>query len=105
MADQPQATPAAIAMNRFGLGARAGEAAPSDPKQWLMGQLGLGESAYRPMAEALDAQQSSLVLAAECAERQRAIRDAQGDDKQAVRKTYNEKLRDTYRAAVNARFL
>ena len=28
----------AIALNRFGLGARAGEAAPADPKGWLRGQ-------------------------------------------------------------------
>jgi uncharacterized protein (DUF1800 family) len=103
MADQPQATPAAIAMNRFGLGARAGEAAPSDPKHWLMSQL--DAAAYQPMPQALAAQPSSLSLAAEFADRQRAIRDAQGDDRQAVRKSYNEKLRDTYRAAVNARFL
>jgi uncharacterized protein (DUF1800 family) len=103
MADQPQATPAAIAMNRFGLGARAGEAAPSDPKHWLMSQLDV--AAYQPMPQALAAQPSSLSLAAEFADRQRAIRDAQGDDRQAVRKSYNEKLRDTYRAAVNARFL
>jgi uncharacterized protein (DUF1800 family) len=103
MADQPQATPAAIATNRFGLGARAGEAAPPDPKHWLMSQL--DGAAYQPMPQALASQPSSLSLATEFADRQRAIRDAQGDDKQAVRKSYNERLRDTYRAAVNARFL
>jgi uncharacterized protein (DUF1800 family) len=103
MADQPQTTPAAIAMNRFGLGARAGESPPSDPKRWLMSQL--GGAAYQPMPQALATQPSSLSLAADFADRQRAIRDAHGDDKQAVRKSYNEKLRDTYRAAVDARFL
>ena len=39
MADVTSVTPAAIALNRFGLGARAGEAAPSDPKRWLTSQL------------------------------------------------------------------
>jgi len=31
---------AAIALNRFGLGARPSDAAPSDPRGWLLGQLG-----------------------------------------------------------------
>ena len=31
---------AAIALNRFGLGARPGDAAPADPRDWLLGQLG-----------------------------------------------------------------
>jgi uncharacterized protein (DUF1800 family) len=103
MADQPQATPAAIAMNRFGLGARAGETAPSDPKHWLASQLDSG--VYQPVPQAWAAQPSSLSLAADYAERQRAIRDASDDDKPAVRKTYNEALREIYRAAANARFL
>lgn len=32
-------TPAAIAMNRFGLGARPGEPVPDDPKRWLNAQF------------------------------------------------------------------
>ncbi|MGV7246796.1 DUF1800 domain-containing protein [Caballeronia sp. M23-90] len=95
-------TPAAIAMNRFGLGARAGETAPADPKQWLAAQL--TGATYQPVPPALENQPSSSVLAAEFAERQVAIRAAGSDDKKGVRKAYNEKLRDTYRAAVNARF-
>jgi uncharacterized protein (DUF1800 family) len=31
---------AGIALNRFGLGARASDPLPSDPKRWLLGQLG-----------------------------------------------------------------
>jgi uncharacterized protein (DUF1800 family) len=96
-------TPAAIALNRFGLGARAGEAAPSDPRRWLTDQL--AGATYQAMPPALADQPSSSTLAAEFAERQVAIRHAGADDKQAVRKSYNEKLRDTYRAAVNARFM
>src|SRR5687768_3145279 len=38
----------AIARNRFGLGARAGEAAPDSAKGWLLDQLGRFES--RPSA-------------------------------------------------------
>ena len=33
-------SPAAIALNRFGLGARADDAAPPDPKRWLTDQFG-----------------------------------------------------------------
>jgi uncharacterized protein (DUF1800 family) len=95
-------TPAAIALNRFGLGARADEAPPSDPKRWLANQL--TGAAYQAMPSALADQPTSIALAAEFAERQSAIRNAGADDKQSVRKSYNEKLRDTYRAAVNARF-
>src|SRR5258708_13128255 len=103
MADVTSVTPAAIALNRFGLGARAGQTAPSDPKRWLANQL--AGASYQAMPLALVNQPSSSALSAEFAERQSAIRNAGNDDKQAVRKSYNEKLRDTYRAAVNARFL
>ncbi|SAL30601.1 DNA-directed DNA polymerase B [Caballeronia udeis] len=96
-------TPAAIALNRFGLGARAGEAAPSDPKGWLKSQL--SGASYQAMPQALGDQPASTALAAEFADRQNAIRNAGADDKQAVRKSYNEKLRDIYRSAVNARFV
>ncbi|MDB5785760.1 DUF1800 domain-containing protein [Caballeronia mineralivorans] len=103
MADMTSVTPAAIALNRFGLGARAGEATPSDPKRWLTSQL--AGASYQAMPPALANQPTSSALSAEFADRQSAIRNAGNDDKQAVRKSYNEKLRDTYRAAVNARFL
>jgi uncharacterized protein (DUF1800 family) len=43
--------PTAIALNRFGLGARPTEPAPSDPKSWLRGQLGR----FEPRPEALAA--------------------------------------------------
>src|ERR1700692_1455999 len=103
MGDVTSVTPAAIALNRFGLAARAGEAAPSDPKRWLASQL--AGASYQAMPPALANQPSSSALAAEFAERQSAIRNAGNDDKQAVGKSYNEKLRDIYRAAVNARFV
>ncbi|CAN7744112.1 DUF1800 domain-containing protein [Caballeronia sp. LjRoot29] len=104
MADvTPAVTPAAIALNRFGLGARAGAIAPSDPKGWLKSQL--SGASYQVTPPALGDQPSSSALAAEFAERQSAIRNAGADNNQAVRKAYNEKLRDIYRSAVNARFL
>ena len=33
-------SPGAIALNRFGLGARPGDVAPADPQRWLVDQFG-----------------------------------------------------------------
>ena len=49
----PTLAPAAIALNRFGLGARPDEAIPSDPKAWLLGQMDRFEVRPAPFA-ALD---------------------------------------------------
>ncbi|SAK96877.1 DNA-directed DNA polymerase B [Caballeronia fortuita] len=103
MAIAPQVSPAAIAVNRFGLGARAGEPLPADPRGWLIAQADPRASAYQPMPPALSSQPSSTALAAQFAERQRALRDASDADKPAVRKQYGEQIRDVYRNAVDAR--
>ena len=52
-------TAAAIAINRFGLGARSGDPLPSDPKGWLLGQLGRFE--VRPPALASVPARSEIV--------------------------------------------
>jgi uncharacterized protein (DUF1800 family) len=44
MADKPHLTAAGVALNRFGLGARPDDAAPADPRAWLLEQL----DAYEP---------------------------------------------------------
>ncbi|SAK54990.1 DNA-directed DNA polymerase B [Caballeronia temeraria] len=103
MAIAPQLSPAAIAVNRFGLGARPGEPLPADPRGWLIEQADPRKSAYQPMPPALNGQPSSAALAAQFAERQRALRDASDADKPAVRKQYGEQIRDVYRNAVDAR--
>ncbi|SAL71422.1 DNA-directed DNA polymerase B [Caballeronia peredens] len=103
MAQAPQFSPAAIAVNRFGLGARPGEPLPDDPRGWLAAQADPQRSLYRPLPAALSGQPSSAALAAQFAERQRAIRDASDADKPAVRKQYAEQIRDVYRSAVDAR--
>ncbi|KXU83615.1 hypothetical protein CR51_42270, partial [Caballeronia megalochromosomata] len=103
MAIAPQLSPAAIAVNRFGLGARPGEALPADPRGWLIEQADPRTSAYQPVPPALNSQPSSAALAAQFAGRQRALRDASDADKPAVRKQYGEQIRDTYRDAVDAR--
>lgn len=62
-----------IALNRFGLGARPGDVAPSDPKAWLLGQF----AAYQPRPAALATAPTSAAVSAELAEyfdQQRMIR-------------------------------
>ncbi|MDR5746928.1 DUF1800 domain-containing protein [Caballeronia sp. LZ029] len=103
MAIAPQLSPAAIAVNRFGLGARPGEPLPADPRGWLIEQADPRASAYQAMPPALNGQPSSAALAAQFADRQRALRDASDADKPAVRKQYGEQIRDIYRNAVDAR--
>lgn len=64
---------ASIALNRFGLGARPGEDAGSDPRKWLAGQI----AAFEPRPQAIAAQVPSTQIASELAdfyERQRLLR-------------------------------
>jgi uncharacterized protein (DUF1800 family) len=103
MAIAPTLSPAAIAVNRFGLGARPGEPLPDDPRGWLIEQADPRLSAWQPTPPALNGQPSSAALAAQFAERQRALRDASDADKPAVRRHYGEQIRDVYRNAVDAR--
>ncbi|MBN3766276.1 DUF1800 domain-containing protein [Burkholderia sp. Ac-20365] len=116
----PPLSAAAIALNRFGLGARSDEAPPANPKHWLVAQF----DAYQPMPAAWAAQPSTLAIAAELAdERQQAMANATNsasnpastpaassnpDDarkaaRQAANKAVRMESRDTYRSAVNAR--
>jgi len=116
----PPLSAAAIALNRFGLGARSDEAPPGNPKHWLLAQF----DAYQPMPAAWAAQPSTLAIAAELAdERQQAMANAAnpasnpasspaassnpGDARKAARQAANKAVRmesrDTYRSAVNAR--
>jgi len=100
MAEAPHLTPAAIAGNRFGLGIRADEPVPPEPKAWLLGQF----QTYQARPSAWANQASSVTLSRDLADRQTALRDAaSSSDKDALRKTYGQQVRETYRAAVNAR--
>jgi uncharacterized protein (DUF1800 family) len=112
MAIAPTLSPAAIAVNRFGLGARPGEALPADPRAWLVEQADPRTSSYQPMPPALANQPSSATLAAQFGERQQALREAKNSanddksdksDRAAVRKQYAMEIRDDYRGAVDAR--
>jgi uncharacterized protein (DUF1800 family) len=126
MANSPASPPlsaAAIALNRFGLGARADEAPPSDPKGWLLAQF----DAFQPMPAAWSDQPTSLAIATDLAQqRQQAMANAMPASssasgpsmastpatttdptkqvaRQAANKAIRAEARDTYRAAVNAR--
>ncbi|WP_199541593.1 DUF1800 domain-containing protein [Paraburkholderia kururiensis] len=65
----PATDAAAIALNRFGLGARPGDAPPREPKAWLVEQL----SAYQPMPAAWSGLPSSVALAADFAQRREQV--------------------------------
>lgn len=70
-----------IAINRFGLGARPGEAAPGDPKAWLLDQLGRFDATPASIAAA----PASAAVAGELADyydQQRHLRQQFGPRKQ-----------------------
>ncbi|RDU96001.1 DUF1800 domain-containing protein [Trinickia dinghuensis] len=100
MTDSPHLTEAAIALNRFGLGARGDESPPSDPKAWLLNQF----DRYDPKPAALAQQPDSPAVAQELgAARQQVASGADQDAKLAARKMLRTEVRDAYRDAVDAR--
>ncbi len=68
---------ASIALNRFGLGARADQPAPSDPVAWLTGQF----AKYNPKPDAIATAATSAAVSAELADyirQQRSLRAQAG---------------------------
>ncbi|WP_175115461.1 DUF1800 domain-containing protein, partial [Paraburkholderia solisilvae] len=82
MNDAAAAHSAAIALNRFGLGANANEPAPADPKAWLLAQFDRYDA--RPAAWANEPDSASLVT--DFAQRRREMREMrkQGKDGSAA---------------------
>jgi uncharacterized protein (DUF1800 family) len=100
MSNSPGMNPAAIALNRFGLGARSDDAPPADPRRWLLEQL----DAYQPAPPAWAALPGTLALAQQFGEEQMQARENADDaGKAAARKALRGEVLGTYRAAVNAR--
>lgn len=91
--------PTCIAVNRFGLGVRADEAPPAEPRRWLLEQL----ARYEPLPAAWTAQPRTQALVAEYAEQQRAVRQAAGSEQVAMRQMQQRRARDVYLAAGGAR--
>ncbi|BCM24761.1 DUF1800 domain-containing protein [Methyloradius palustris] len=92
-------TPAAIAVNRFGLGARPDEPAPTEPKKWLLAQFNQYEVA--PSAWANQAKTADLV--ADFADKQQQMRNANEDDKKAAQLMLRREVKGDYQSAVTAR--
>ena len=90
---------AAIALNRFGLGAQAQNALPADPKKWLIDQLLVYEA--KPAAWATQANTKAL-LADIAAQK---LKKAQFDEvaKKAANKRIADEARSEYFSAVNRR--
>jgi len=89
----------AIALNRFGLGARPDEPAPADPQRWLLSQLDRFEALPAPWQSA--ALTPALVEA--WLAQQRAVRQAPEGQRAGIREAYLRQGRDDYVAAVAAR--
>ncbi|MFM5930428.1 MAG: DUF1800 family protein [Novosphingobium sp.] len=66
---------AQIAINRFGLGTRKGEALPADPKRWLLDQFGR----YNPLPPALAALPGTPEMVAKYAELRQLRREAKAE--------------------------
>jgi len=95
-------TDAAVALNRFGLGARPTDTPPANPKAWLTDQLGR----FEPRPAALSAQPRSVLAAADYITRQREVaqaRQVSAQDRMAARRMLVADARDDYQDAVNAR--
>ena len=100
MTDSLYLTDAAIALNRFGLGARGDEPPPPDPKAWLLAQFDRYEA--KPAAWAALPDSLSVVQAFDAA-RQQTASGADQDAKLAARQMLRDQVRDAYREAVDAR--
>lgn len=91
--------PAAIALNRFGLGARPGEATPADPQRWLLDQF----ARYQPQPPAGAGHTGTDSLLGDYQARQRELRTLPEDQRAAARQQLRRGARNDYLAAVNTR--
>lgn len=90
---------AAIALNRFGLGARPDEPPPVRPQDWLTAQL----DAYEPLQGPWkDLPRTPAVLDL-WLQQQRASRQAEENQRSGIREAYLRQGREAYVAAVGAR--
>ena len=89
----------AIALNRFGLGARPDEPAPADPQRWLLSQLDNYEALpgpWKPLSRTPALMDTWLA-------QQRAVRQAPEGQRAGIREAYLRKAREEYVAAAGAR--
>ena len=90
---------AAIALNRFGLGARPDDSPPADPRGWLLGQF----ERYEVLPAAWQALPRTPALTQVMLARQRTLRQAAEGEKAAARQAWRREARETYVSAAGAR--
>ncbi|WP_434110927.1 DUF1800 domain-containing protein [Paraburkholderia caffeinilytica] len=81
MATSPNMNAAAIALNRFGLGARADDTPPADPKGWLLAQF----EQYQPRPAAWANQPDSVALSTELVQQRMQLNQLNRQDQQNQR--------------------
>ncbi|MGE4240621.1 DUF1800 domain-containing protein [Ramlibacter sp.] len=89
----------AIALNRFGLGARPDEPVPADPQRLLLSQF----DRWDPLPAPLRAVPRTPALVEVWNAQQRAVRQAPEGQRAGIREAYLRKAREEYVAAVGAR--
>lgn len=89
----------ALALNRFGLGARPDDTPPADPQRWLLAQF----DAYDPLPPAWQAVPRTPALVNAWNTMQRGVRQAPEGQRSGIREAYLRDGRRQYQAAVGAR--
>lgn len=95
---RPMTNPA-LALNRFGLGARPGDTPPADPQRWLLNQF----EAYDPLPPAWKPMPRTLALVDIWNTMQRGVRDAPEGQRSGIREAYLREGSRQYQTAVGAR--
>ncbi|MBA8878200.1 DUF1800 domain-containing protein [Phyllobacterium myrsinacearum] len=96
----PDAT-AAIAVNRFGLGKRASEPFPAEPRRWLLDQI----AEYEPHPSAFTQLQTTPEIATNYADDRQKLQALAGDERIALQQELNKAARLLYRSEIEARGL
>ncbi|HSV82072.1 MAG TPA: DUF1800 domain-containing protein [Ramlibacter sp.] len=92
-------SPSALALNRFGLGARPDDAPPADPQRWLLSQF----DTYEPLPAAWKPLPRTPALVDVWNTMQRSVRQAPEGQRAGIREAYLRQGRTEYQAAVAAR--
>ncbi len=90
---------AAVALNRFGLGARPDAPLLADPQRWLLSQL----DSYDPLPAPWKSVSRTPALVEAWLTQQRAVRQAPEGQRAGVREAYLRQSREEYVAAASAR--
>ena len=85
-------TSAALALNRFGLGARPDDAPPADPQRWLLAQF----DSYEPLPKAWQPVPRTPELIDVWSKMQRAVRQAPEGQRSGIREAYLREGRREY---------